>query len=104
VALVARGMALDAFQEWGAFIAAAEAAGFDIEHQRALDRQVLPSLARLERLTGAIIAWPWLGRRALRKRPPARSGNVLAGYLMRSCIERGVLVYQHLVLRKRALS
>ena len=65
-----------------------------------LDRLVLPSLARLERLTAAIIRVPWLGRRALARRAPARSRNVLAGYLMHTTVVMGLIGYRHIVLRK----
>lgn len=37
-----------------------------------LDAQVLPSLLRLQRVTGAVIRWPWLGRLALARRHPMR--------------------------------
>jgi len=100
VDLVARGMALERFQVLGEFLAAARDAGFTLAQMDTLDRQILPSLARLERLTGAVIRWPWLGRRALARRSAARGRNVLAGYLMRCTLEMGLLTYRHLVLEK----
>jgi SAM-dependent methyltransferase len=100
VDLVARGMALARFQVVGEFLAATRAAGFEVERMAALDAQILPSLARLERLTGAVIRWPWLGRRALARRSAARGRNVLAGYLMHCTMKQGLLTYRHLVLRK----
>lgn len=100
VELVARGMALERFQVLPAFIDTARGAGFTLTRMDALDRQILPSLARLERLTGAVIRWPWLGRRALARRSAARGRNVLAGYLMRCTLEMGLLTYRHLVLHK----
>jgi hypothetical protein len=57
-------------------------------------------LQRLERITGAIIRWPWLGRRALARRPAARSRNVLAGCLMRSAVSLGLISYRQIVLQK----
>ena len=66
----------------------------------ALDAQVMPSLRKLERVTGAVIRFPWLGRRALARRSPMRGRNVLAGYLMRSTVAMGLIGYRHLRLRK----
>jgi hypothetical protein len=66
----------------------------------ALDNEVMPSLRKLERVTGAIIRFPWLGRRALARRHPARGRNILAGYLMRSTVALGLIGYRHLMLHK----
>jgi hypothetical protein len=57
---------------------------------------------RLERITGAVIRWPWFARRALARRPQARSRNVLAGVLMRTTFGMGLLSYREVVLRKPA--
>ena len=84
----------------GAAGAAAAQAGLQLQSMGALDRQVLPSLRRLERTTAAVIRWPWLGRRALARRHPARGRNVLAGYLMRSAVEMGLIGYREIVLVK----
>ncbi len=102
VRLVAKGMAIERFQVVDEFIAAAAAAGLSAEKVRALDAQIMPSLKRLERLTGAVVRWPWLGRRALARRHPMRGRNVLAGYLMASLVAHGLLTYRHLVWRKTA--
>lgn len=102
VRLVAKGMAIERFQVVDEFVAAAVAAGLAAEKVQALDAQIMPSLKRLERLTGAVVRWPWLGRRALARRHPMRGRNVLAGYLMRSLVAQGLLTYRHLVLRKAA--
>ena len=98
VQLVAKGMALERFQVVGEFLAQAAAAGFELQSASALEPQILPSLRRLERLTGAVVRWPWLGRRALARRHPMRGRNVLAGYLMHSCVTLGLLVYREFVL------
>lgn len=100
VELVAKGMAIPALQVVDELLAAAREAGFEVERVDDLDRLVLPSLARLERLTAAIIRVPWLGRRALARRAPARSRNVLAGYLMHTTVVMGLIGYRHIVLRK----
>lgn len=100
VRLVAKGMAIERFQVADEFVAQAAAAGLKAERVQALDAQIMPSLKRLERLTGAVVRWPWLGRRALARRHPMRGRNVLAGYLMRSLVAHGLLTYRHLVLRK----
>ena len=100
VDLVAKGMAIDSLQVLDELLAAAAAAGLRMQSAAALDAEVMPSLRRLERVTGAVIRLPWLGRRALARRPPMRGRNVLAGYLMRTTVAMGLIGYRHLVLRK----
>ena len=102
VDLVAKSLAVPGLQVLGELLDASRAAGFDVAAVADLDTQVLPNLARLETLTGAIIRVPWLGRRALAKRPAARSANVVAGYLMRSTVSLGLIGYREIVLTKRA--
>ncbi|UUX96737.1 class I SAM-dependent methyltransferase [Aquabacterium sp. J223] len=101
VVLVAKGMAVERLQWLDDVLAQARAAGFEPRRVDALDAQVMPSLRRLERLTSAVIRWPWLGRRALARRPEMRGRNVLAGCLMRSTVALGLIGYRHLVLQKR---
>jgi SAM-dependent methyltransferase len=100
VELVAKGMSIERLQTVDELLAAARGAGFGLAAMHALDREVLPNLQRLERITGAIIRWPWLGRRALARRPAARSRNVLAGCLMRSAVSLGLISYRQIVLQK----
>ena len=102
VELVAKGMAFDAFQVAEELVGIARGAGLQCTTLAALDEQVMPSLRRLERVTGAVIRFPWLGRRALARRSPMRGRNVLAGYLMRSATALGLIGYRHIVLRKEA--
>lgn len=101
VELVAKGMAIEHLQVEGELIERAASAGLETAAVTALDAQVMPSLRKLERLTGAVIRWPWLGRRALARRPHMRGRNVLAGYLMRTAVAQGLIGYRHIVLRKR---
>ena len=101
VSLVARGMAIEALQVQDELVAAARGAGLQVAHLSVLDAQVLPSLRRLERATGAVIRFAWLGRRALARRHPARGRNVLAGYLMRCTVEMGLIGYREIVLVKQ---
>jgi SAM-dependent methyltransferase len=100
VELLARGMAVNALQTVDEVQRSAAAAGLVLESQVALDRQVLPTLARLERTTDAVIWWPWLGRRALAQRPPARGRNVMAGVLMRTAVSLGLVSYRQFVFTK----
>lgn len=100
VELVAKGMAIDQLQVLDDFLASARRAGFTLQAVTTLDRQVMPSLRKLQRLTGAVIRLPWLGRRALARRSPARGRNVLAGTLMHSAVAMGLIGYRHIVLRK----
>lgn len=100
VNLVSKGMALDRFQVLGEFVAHAADAGLVLETDEGLEAQIMPSLERLERITGAVVRWPWLGRRALARRHPMRGRNVLAGYLMPSAVRLGLLAYRHLVFRR----
>jgi SAM-dependent methyltransferase len=102
VELVARGLAVARMQTVEALLQAARCRGLALAHMQPLDREVMPSLVRLERLTGAVIRWPWFARRALARRPPARSRNVLAGCLMRTTFGMGLLSYREIVLRKQA--
>ena len=91
VDLVAKSLAVPGLQVLSELLDAARAAGFEATAVADLDTQVLPNLARLEKLTGAIIRVPWLGRRALARRPAARSANVVAGYLMHSAVSLGLI-------------
>ena len=100
--LVARGMALDSLQVEAELLATARAVGFAPAEPVALDAQVMPSLRRLERVTGAVIRWPWLGRRALARRSALRGRNILAGTLMRLTVELGLLGYREIELVKPA--
>ncbi len=100
VDLVAKGMAIPALQGVDELLASARLAGFEPRTVISLDPQVLPSLLRLQRVTGAVIRWPWLGRLALARRHPMRGRNVLAGYLMHSTVVLGLIGYRHIVLQK----
>ena len=102
IRLVAKGLAVERFQVIGELLDEAREAGLAVERIAELDMQVMPSLQRLERITGAVIRWLWLGRIALARRHPMRGRNVLAGYLMRSTVALGLLGYRQLLLRKRA--
>lgn len=101
VELVAKGMAIERLQTVDELLAAAHGAGLQLLAMQALDRDVLPNLERLERLTGAVVRWPWLGRLALARRPAARSRNVLAGCLMRSTVSLGLISYRQIDLQRR---
>ena len=96
--LVARGMAMDTLQEQAQLLATASAVGFVPAEPVALDAAVMPSLRRLERVTGAVIRWPWLGRRALARRSALRGRNILAGYLMHTAVAMGLIGYRELWL------
>ena len=100
VRLTAHGMAIERFQTPDEMHRHAAAAGLQRVADERLDTQILPSLRRLERITGAVVRWPWLGRRALAKRHPMRGRNVLAGYLMRCLVTMGLLTYRHLAWRQ----
>lgn len=100
--LIARGMALERWQLLDELIDGAAAAGLRPERRAILNEQILPDLRRLERITGAIIRFPWLGRRALARRSPMRGRNILAGYLMHSVMRDRILEYHHLLLHKPA--
>lgn len=102
VKLVARGMAVQAWQVPAELVAEAARHGLALEKAEVLDAQVLPNLKRLSQLVGAIIRMPWLARRALARRAPARSRNVISGYLMYPTVALGLLGYQEIVLRKAA--
>lgn len=102
VELVARGTSLERWQVPSELVAQAAAVGLEQEKLVWLNEQTLPNLKRLDRLVGAIIRWPWLARRALARRAPARSRNVLSGYLLYPTVAMGILGYCEIVLAKRA--
>lgn len=102
VQLVARGTALERWQVPSELISQAALQGLQLEMADVLDTQVLPNLRRLDRLVGAIIRLPWLAKKALARRAPARSRNVLSGYLLYPTVAMGLLGYQEIVLRKAA--
>jgi hypothetical protein len=60
----------------------------------------MPNLRRLERLVNPFVRLRWLARRALARRAPERSRNVLSGYLFHRTVAMGLLGYRHIVLRK----
>jgi hypothetical protein len=98
--LVARGMAIEGLQQLDDILTTAQRVGLRIDHVASLEERVLPTLRKLERLTGAVIRFPWLGRRALARRNPMRGRNVLAGYLMCSTVALGLIGYRHIVMHK----
>lgn len=100
VELVARGMALERLQVLPELLAQARQAGFTTDSEVSLDTEVMPNLRRLDRLVGALVRFPWLARRALARRPLARSRNVLTGYLLVPTVAMGLLCYRQLVLHK----
>jgi len=100
--LLAKGMALDAFQVVDDVVDTAEAVGLQRVAVVSLDAEVSPNLKRLERLTGAVIRFPWLGRRALARRSPMRGRNVISGYLMHATVQLGLTGYREILLRKPA--
>ena len=102
--LAAKAMAMDSLQVADELLSHAATAGFELERRTALDALVTPNLKRLERLVGVFVHWPWLARRLLARLNPVVMRNVLAGYLMRPAMARGIWTYLELVLRKRAHS
>jgi len=98
--LVARGVALESFQVVDELLAEARHAGLEDRGVTSFDAEIMPNLRKLERLTGAVIRFPWLGRRALARRSPMRGRNVMTGYLMHSTVSLGLTVYREIVLRK----
>ena len=100
VELVAKGMAIEGLQPLEPLMREARRVGLQLAAMTALDAEVMPSLHRLQRITGAVIRFPWLGRRALARRNRMRGRNVLAGYLMRNAVAMGLISYRHIVLRK----
>jgi SAM-dependent methyltransferase len=98
--LVAKGMAVDRFQCVAEILEHGRKAGLADGGVTSFDAQILPNLRRLERLTGAVIRIPWLGRRALARRSPMRGRNVISGYLLHSAVSLGLMVYREIVLRK----
>lgn len=101
VELVARGTSLERWQVPSELVQQAAAAGFDQEKLVWLNEQTLPNLKKLDRLVSAIIRWPWLAKKALARRAPARSRNVLSGYLLYPTVAMGILGYCEIVLKKR---
>ena len=100
--LLAKGMALDTFQVVDDVVDTARAVGLELVAVVSLDAEVAPNLKKLERLTGAVIRLPWLGRRALARRSPMRGRNVISGYLMHATVQLGLTGYREILLKKRA--
>ncbi len=98
--LVARGVALERFQLVDDVIDEARGVGLESLGVTSLDTEVAPNLRKLERLTGAVIRFPWLGRHALARRSPMRGRNVITGYLMNATVALGVTGYRQIVLQK----
>lgn len=100
--LVAKGVALESFQHVDDMVENAGGAGLALRAVTDFDSEIMPNLRKLARLTGAIIRFPWLGRRALARRHPMRSRNVLTGYLLHSTVSLGITVYREIVFDKAA--
>jgi ubiquinone/menaquinone biosynthesis C-methylase UbiE len=98
--LVAKGVALESFQIVDDLLAKADQAGLQVRSVTAFDSEIMPNLRKLERLTGAILRFPWLGRRAMARRPAMRTRNLLCGYLIHSTVALGITVYREIVLQK----
>jgi arsenite methyltransferase len=98
--LVARGMALPSLQVLDELLSTAQGCGLQAGAPLPLDAEVMPTLERLEKVTGAIIRWPWLGRRMLARRSAHRGRNVLAGTLMATVTRLGLLGYREIHLDK----
>jgi SAM-dependent methyltransferase len=99
--LVAKGVALESFQLVDDVVAKAHGAGLELKSVTSFDAEIMPNLRKLARLTGAIIRFPWLGRRALARRHPMRGRNVLTGYLLHSTVYLGITVYREIAFAKR---
>jgi trans-aconitate methyltransferase len=102
VELVARGTSLERWQVPSELVQQAAGAGFEQEALHWLNEQTLPNLKRLDRIVSAIIRWPWLAKKALARRAPQRSRNVLSGYLLYPTVAMGILGYCEIVLKKKA--
>lgn len=100
VELVARGTSLERWQVPSELVRQAAGAGFEQEALHWLNEQTLPNLKRLDRIVSAIIRWPWLAKKALARRAPQRSRNVLSGYLLYPTVAMGILGYCEIVLKK----
>ena len=98
--LLAKGMALESFQLVDDVVATAHSVGLKSPVVVSLDAEVAPNLKKLERLTGAVIRFPWIGRRALAKRSPMRGRNVISGYLMYATVALGLTGYREILLHK----
>ena len=98
--LVAKGVALERFQLVDDIVETGRAVGLECRAVTSLDAEIEPNLRKLERLTGAVIRFPWLGRRALARRSPMRGRNVITGYLMHTTVALGVTVYREIRLHK----
>lgn len=99
--LVAKGVAIEGFQLVDDIVDTARIFGMECRAVVSLDADVGPNLRKLERLTGAVIRFPWIGRRALARRSPMRGRNVITGYLMHATVAMGVLGYREILLQKR---
>ena len=97
--LLAKGMALDDFQLVDDVVDTARAVGLESRVVASLDAEVAPNLKKLERLTGAVIRFPWFGRRALAA-SPMRGRNVISGYLMHATVALGLTGYREILLQK----
>jgi hypothetical protein len=95
-------MALDSFQGVDDVVDTAGAVGLERVSVVSLDAEVAPNLKKLERLTGAVIRFSWLGRRALARRSPMRGRNVISGYLMHATVQLGLTGYREILLQKPA--
>lgn len=100
--LIAKGMAIDHLQSVDDILATARRNGLDCVGLTALDTEVMPTLRRLERVTGSVVRIPWLGRWALARRSPMRGRNVLAGFLMRTAVAMGFIGYRQIEFQRIA--
>lgn len=98
--LLARGMAVAAFQPYDAVRGALVRAGLEIVEEEDRSAQLMPSLrrhaARAERFVARRIAG-WLARRVL---PRPLVGTIVSGALFPALLERGLIAYWITVLRK----
>lgn len=74
--------------------------GFDIESEKNLKKEVMPSMRRLERIAHKVFRTPRLSHYIARLIGLDVTGNAIAGYLMAPLLEENFFLYMRTVLKK----
>lgn len=98
--LTQKSMAVDRFEEYRAVVADVKQAGFDLEYEEDLTKNILPTLYRFEKLAKILFINKWTGKIIKKVVSEEFSRNAIAGYLMPDLVKLGLAKYYLSVFKK----
>jgi SAM-dependent methyltransferase len=98
--LVEKGMALNRFENYKAFITKAIQAGYQVAYEENLSSYVLPTMDRFEKLGARFFKHAYISRLVSKLFPKEFINNAATGYLMPTVMKSGLFCYMLTVLEK----